>query len=877
MFSSLIAGLRALLRRERRNADIRHELDSFLHASIDDKVRHGMSRETALRAARAEIGSAETVRQKLWSAGWESTADSLLQDLRFALRQLRKNPGFALTAILILTLGIAASVAIFSFVDAALIHPLPFLNPARLAILYESNALGPRFHLSYLDYLDWKRQNTVFSSLEAFAPYGFFLQTPEGVENVEGASVSAGFLRMLGVTPILGRDFRPGDDQVNAPRPVLLSYSAWQNRYGGRAGVLGQTIMLDSQPSTIIGVLPPSFHFAPAEPADFWATERADGGCERARACHNLLAAARLKPGVPFSAAQADLTTIAAHLARQYPDSDAGRGCVLVPLLSDVLGTIRPILLVLLAGAALLLLIASVNVASLLLVRAEQRRREMAVRGALGASRSRLVRQFVTEGAVLALASGSLGLALAALVMHLFLGLIPVNVLATMPYLRSIGLNPHVLLFTALVSLAAGVLFSLLPALRVSLSDLRDNLSEGGRTASTTLWRRFGANLVVLELAMAVVLLTGAGLLGKSFYRLLHVDTGLDAGRLALLQVAATGPSYSKSPQQIALEHRLQDALSALPGVESVAFTSRLPLGNGNGSIDFSIVGAPPARVPPEVPFREISSTYFPTLHARIAAGRWFTATDDAAHPPVVIINRQMAREYFPHQDPVGRQISTQGVQKMQVVGVVDDLQEGQLDAPPRGAMYIPFDQSPSAYFAVVLRAARQGSALLGPAAASIHSVDRGLVVSHPDTMAERIHDSPAAALHRSSAWIVGGFALLALLLSTVGLYGVVAYSVSQRTREIGVRMALGAKRSSVYQMVLREAGKLAVFGISVGLIAALAATTLLRSLLFDVRSWDLATLTTVALVLAASALLASFIPARRAASVNPTEALRAE
>ena len=281
MFSTLIAGLRALFRRDRRNADIQRELDSFLQASVDDKIRHGMPRDQALRIARAEIGSAETVRHKVWSAGWESTADSLLQDLRFAFRQLRKNPGFATTAILVLTLGIAAAITIFSFVDAALIRPLPYADPSRLAILFETNSLGPRFHLSYLDYLDWQRQNTVFSSVDVFAPYGFLLQTPNGTENADGTSVSAGFFHTLGVTPILGRDFRPGDDQPNAPRTVMLSYSAWQRRFGGRSDVLGQTVILDRQPNTIIGVLPPSFHFAPAEPADFWNTERGDGGCEK--------------------------------------------------------------------------------------------------------------------------------------------------------------------------------------------------------------------------------------------------------------------------------------------------------------------------------------------------------------------------------------------------------------------------------------------------------------------------------------------------------------------------------------------------------------------------------------------------------------------
>ena len=598
---------------------------------------------------------------------------------------------------------------------------------------------------------------------------------------------------------------------------------------------------------------------------------------KKSRDCHNLQAIARLKPEVSFTAAQANLKTIADNLAREYPGSDGGRGSLVLPLTDEIIGSIRPILLVLLTGAALLLLIAAVNVASLLLVRVEQRRREMAVRGALGASRSRLIRQSVTEAIVLAAGSGMLGLSLAALLSNLFLRLIPKSVLATMPYFQTIGLNRHVLLSAALVTLSASCLFSILPALRISLADLRDNLSEGGRAASGTLWRRFGSNLVTVELAMAVVLLTGAGLLGKSFYRLLHVDTGLDPTHLATLQVSASDPAYSKDPQLVALEQRLQNALSAIPGVQTVGFTSRLPLGNGNGSTIFSITGAPPDNLRREAPFRQVSPGYFAALQSRLIEGRWFTDTDDASHPRVVIINQQMARQYFPGENPVGKQITTMGSINMQVAGVVNDIQEGQLDAPPRAVIYLPYAQLPSRYLSVLLRASQDEASLLAPATNAIHSIDRGLAISHPSTMAERIHDSPSAALHRSSAWIVGGFAALALLLSVVGLYGVIAYSVSRRTREIGVRMALGAQRSAVYRLILHEAARLAVIGIAAGMLCALAATTLLRSLLFRVQTWDLTTLAAVALVLGSAALLASFLPAHRAASVNPTEALHSE
>jgi len=871
--------LRLLARREQFNRELAEEMIFHREQRERELIGDGMPADEAHFAARRQFGNEALLRDNshritgLWF-------ESIMQDFHFALRQLRKNPGFAAAAILILTLGIGASVAIFSFVDAALIKPLPYKDPARLAVLFESIPLGPRFHLSYLDYLDWKRENRVFQSLDVYAPYGFMLQTPTGAQQADGASVSAGFFDTLGVTPILGRDFRPGEDQPSAPRTTLISYAAWQRRFGGRKDALGQTVILDGNPTTIIGVLPRNFHFAPAEPADFWASERSTGGCEKNRGCHNLFGVARLKRDVSFATAFADIKTIAQNLERQYPDSNRDQKAFMMTLTDVVVGQVRPILLVLLAGAALLLLIAAVNVASLLLVRSERRKREMAIRGALGASRIRLIRQFVTEGVALAASAGALGIASASVAMHLFLRLIPKDMLATMPYLQEIGLNARVLTFAALVALTAGVLFSLLPALRVSLYDLREGLSEGSRGSSGTVWRRFGANLVVVELTMAVVLLVGAGLLGKSFYRLLHVDTGLEPDHLATLQVAAVGDSYNNDPQRIHLERQLQARLSSLPGVKSVAFSSRLPLGDGDGTTGFRIVGRPYHGEHNEVAYRAVSANYFSTLEARLLRGRYFAEDEDESRPSVVVINQELAKQYFPGEDPVGKQIfmgESERQAHIEIIGVVNDIQEGQLDAAPRGAIYAALNQNPVSYFAVVMRTSQLEDSLLPTAAAAIHSVDPSLAVYDPITMAERVHDSPSASLHRSSAWLVGGFAALALLLSVVGLYGVIAYSVSQRTREIGVRMALGAQRSAVYRLILREAAWLVAAGIGAGLLCSLAATVLIRKLLFDVRAWDASILASVSLALAAAALLASYLPARRAASVNPTEALHAE
>jgi macrolide transport system ATP-binding/permease protein len=873
--------LRLLTGRERFKRELEEEM-AFHREQMEGKMlTEGISEEGARYAALRQFGNATRMKEMSHEV-MAFRMETVAQDMGFAARQMRKNPGFAATAIFVLTLGIGAAIAIFSFVDAALIRPLPYQDSSSLVILYESNTLGPHFHLSYFDYLDYLHRNKVFQSLDAYAPYGFMQQTPTGAQPAHGARVTAGFFRTLGVTPILGRDFRSDDDQPAAPFVTLISYAAWQHQFAGRTDVLGQTVVLDGAPTTIIGVLPRDFHFAPAEPSDFWATERPDRECEKVRGCHNLLGVARLRRGVSLEAALTEAQKIAEQIAQQYPGDDHGRGATMMPLAEAVLGNIRPILLALFAGAVLLLLISAINVASLLLVRSERRRQEMAVRGALGASRIRLIRQFVTEGIMLAASAGVLGIALADLATRLLLSLFPKDVLATMPYLSQISLNPRVLAFTVLVTVAAGMIFSLLPALRLSLADLRAGLSEGSRGTSGVFWRRFGSNMVVVELTMTVVLLVGAGLLGKSLYRLLHVDLGFVPDRVAILQVAATSNAYSGPQQQISFFLQLDARLAAIPGVRSTASADEFPIGDGDGSSNFRIVGRAWPSEHNEVLIRDSSAGYFSTLQTRLLRGRYFTDSEDTSHARVVLINHEMAKTYFPGEDPIGKQIYIEGSanKAMEIVGIVEDIQEGQPDAAPRSAMYRPLyqnPQDPKDGFAVALRTEQDEDSVLATAATTIHSLDPGLAVYDPGTMAERLHDSPAASLHRAAAYLVGGFAGLAFLLSSIGLYGVIAYSVSQRTKEIGVRMALGAQRSSVYRLILGEAGRLAVAGIGAGVLCSLAATMLIRKLLFDVHAWDASILVSVAVVLAAAALLASYLPARRAASVNPTEALHAE
>ena len=871
--------LRILFTRDRFNSELDEEMTFHREQAQREMQSDSLPGEAAQHAARRQFGNETRLKEKSHEVvGFR--IESVFQDFRFALRQLHKNPGFATVAILVLTLGIAASVSIFSFVDAALIKPLPYQNPGRLVGVYETAKFCPRCNLSFQDYLDWKKDNKVFSSLDAWSGANYLWKSPSGVQPMPAARVAGGFFHTLGVTPALGRVFTEADDTPGAPRTVLLTYSTWQKRFGGRNDILGQSLTLDDAAYTIIGVLPPEFHFAPRGGAEVWTTLHDPNNCEKRRSCHNLFAIGRLNDGVTVQAALANMKSIAAQLEKQYPDSNMGQGALVMPLSEAIVGDIRPILLTLLCGAGMLLLIACVNVSSLLLVRAENRKREMAVRGALGASPARLVRQFITEGMVLVIASMVCGLAAAYGAIHLLLKLIPADMLQQMPYLQSLGLNPRVLAFACILALFAAAVFSLTPALRLSVSNLREDLAEGGRSAAGTTWKRLGSNLVALELAIAVILLAGAGLLGKSFYRLLHVTLNFNPENLATLEIAAPDANYAKAPQSIALSKRVLDTIAAMPGVISVSHTSDTPVRCNCDTTWFRILGHPYSGEHNDAPERSVSTDYFKTIQAKLNRGRLFTEADDASSKPVIIINQTLAKQFFPNEDPLGKMIGNTDLDPKsmrQIVGVIDDIREGGLDEDIRYAVYYPFTQSTDDGFIVVARTAQDPKSMLPALVKVIHQIDPNIGVRNETTMMQQINDSETAYLHRSSAWLVGGFAVLALLLSVVGLYGVIAYSVSQRTREIGVRMALGAQRSSVYHLILKEATWLIALGIVAGLAGSLAVTTLMGKLLFGVHSWDIQTLAAVAVLLGISALLASYIPARRAASVNPVEALRAE
>jgi predicted permease len=853
--------------------DLDKELRFHFESQVADKVRSGIPESQARRLTRLEFGAIDQIKEDCRESGGTMWLESIVQDIRYGLRQLRKVPGFTVTAVLTLALGIGANTAIFAFVYAVLIKPLPYKDSGRLVHLYESIPLGPRFHLSYPDYQDWKRDNKVFSSLDVYEPYGFMMNTADGLRQTDGARVSAGFFRTLGVRPVLGRDFYDGEDRPQAARTALLSYSAWQRRYGLNPNVIGKTVVLDRDTYTIIGVLPRQFSFPPAEPADFWAILKPS----TCRGCHGLFGVARIKGGIDFATAFAGIKTVAQNLSKLYPDTNRENWAYMLPLAEVIVGDIRPVLLVALSGAGLLLLIASVNVANLMLVRAESRKREIAVRGALGASPRRLGAQFVWEAMLLTIIGSVIGVLGAQQLMHALAALIPKDMMVSMPYLHGIEIDRHGLVFAFGLAVLASILFAFTPIVRYRSLDISEGLSERSRGASGVTWRRFGANLVIAELAMAIVLLASAGLLIKSLYRLLHTDVGIEPDHVATIHVQTPSEKYSKPEQRVALVRSILEKVTALPGVKSAGVTQKMPIEDADFTSTFTIPGRSDDGQNKEVAIRFVTPGYWTTLKTRLADGRYFTDDEDNSKPKIAIINSTLARLYFPGQNPVGRQIAFDPKEPLTIVGVIEDIQEGQLDAAPRGAAYLPFYQSPKAGFIILARTGEDDRNLLPTLTSALTSIDRGMALYDPITMDQKIHDAPATYLHRSSAWLVGGFAVVALLLGVVGLYGVVAYSVGQRKREIGVRMALGAQRITVYRMILSESSRLIGMGLAIGLIASVFAGLLMHKLLFGVHAWDAGILASVGVILAATSLLASIVPARRAASINPTDALRAE
>lgn len=818
---------------------------------------------------------------------------TLLQDLRYAFRILIRSPGFTIIAILTLALGIGANTALFSIINGVLLNPLPYPHPEQVIAV---EGLAPGFgeaSISYPDYLDWVRENHSFSSLAAYKSFGSFNMIGQGEpQRVSDVKVTANFFSTLGVTPILGRNFTPAEDQLNGAPAVILSGGFWQTKFGSSPGVIGKTMNLDGTDYTIVGVLPPSFYFC-CRNINFVLSDvyvplgtSKDPWMQDRRIHPGIRALGRLKQGVTLAQARADMDHIASNLANQYPDADKGAGISVAPVKDEMVRNIKPFLLVLLAAVGFVLLIACVNVANLLLARSMGRAREFAIRAALGASQGRVIRQLLTESVLLALGGGALGLLLAAWGTSAGLSILP----STLPRASDVRIDPRVLLFTLAISLVAGILFGLAPALKTSQPDLHETLKEGGRGASGAKYRTQGV-FVIVEMALAVVLLVGAGLTIRTLVSLWSVNPGFDPHNVLTLNVGFPASLANGSATQIRAGLRqLTDKIASVPGVTAVSLMNgAFPMG-GESDLDFWIDGTPKPAIDNNMPdglWYIAGPDYLKVMHIPLLRGRFLNWQDDANSPSVCVIDENLARKYFGNQDPIGKRLDFDVVYKqLQIVGVVGHVKQFGLDenasSPVQEQFYTSSLQIPDAIMrgssganGFVVRTAGSPDAFLGAIRSAVHNFNSQALVFDTDTMDHIVSQSLAS--RRFAMILLAIFAGLALILASIGIYGVISYISGQRTHEIGIRIALGAQRIDVLKIVLGQGARLAIIGVAIGLAVAAGLTQLMAKIIYGVSTTDPVTFIGVAVVLTLVALAACYIPAHRAMRVDPMVALRYE
>ena len=880
--------LRSLFKRSRVEHELSEELRFHLGKLIEQNSAHGMTRKEAHFAALREVGGVEQIKEECRDMRRVNYLEHFLQDVRYGLRVLRRNPGFASAAILTLALGIGATTAIFSIVDNVMLKPLPFPTADRLVrVKSVMAATGHGDVASYPDFLDWRARNHVFAGMAAFRTGDFTLVGPREPLHLQGAVVSAQLLSLLGVKPELGRIFLPNEDNpgtVSGTDPVILSYGLWQREFSADPSVLGRTIQLGDQPFTVVGVMPAGFQYPiQADPIELWTTIAADARGAYAmttqRGAHYLDVAALLKPGVEIAQAQAEMATIGSVVSKQHPENKP-RTAQVVPEIQGAIGPLRTPLLILLGAVGCVLLIVCVNVANLLLARATGRHKEMALRAALGASRRRATRQLLTESVALGLLGGGLGLALAIASLRALVRFIPAEV----PRLDAIGLDFRLLSFTFLVSLVAGILFGLAPALRDSKIGLTESLNESGRGAGGggREHSRLRDALVVSEVALAIVLLLGAGLLIQSFYNLTRVNPGFNPDHVLTFQVDS--PAGKQGTQIPAFFRDVVGSMRALPSVVSASAVASLPLTGDNISSSFEVDGEPmPMGSRPGADFNAVEPNYFRTLGIALIAGRDFTERDNLKSPPVVIINRTLAQRFFPNRDPIGKRVRP-GIGNgygpgefpmREVIGVIEDVKQSGLGEAASAEIYAPQAQSPFGTMSLVIRTANPPRTIVEAARRRVLALDKNTPIYHVETLDQYFAQSVEEP--RFITLLLGGFAGLALVLACLGIYGVISFTVVQRTREIGIRLAVGAQKGDVLWMVIREGLSPALAGVAIGIISAFRLTRLLSSLLYGIRPADPVTYAVVALTLTGVALLACYIPARRATKVDPIVALRYE
>ncbi len=811
---------------------------------------------------------------------------TFLQDMRYGFRMLLKRPGFTVVAVLALALGIGANTAIFSVVNAVLLRPLPFKDPERLVAVWETNPqLGAemrnRNEVALGNFLDWRAQNQVFEQLAALTDANVNLTGVAEPERIQSVVATTNIFQTLGVQPLMGRAFLPEEENVSSPRAVVLSHGLWQRRFGSDPNLVGKTLTLNGNQTTVVGIMPPGFQlqFPRSIQVDMWLPMRIDPAAEASRKFHYLYVLGRLKPGVSLEQAQGAMSIIAAELQQQYPETNADKSAHVVLLHKQLVGNIQSYLYVLFAAVGFVLLIACANVANLLLARVAARHKEVAIRTALGAGRLRLIRQLLTESLMLSFCGGLLGLLIAYWGIDLLLALTPSDV----PRLSEIGLHGPVFGWTLLISILTGVLFGLAPAIQATKPDLNEALKEsGGRSTGNLQRSRIRNLLVVAEVALALVLLICAGLMIKSFARLQQVSPGFEPRNLLTMNISLPRQKYKEKLQANVFFDQLFQRLRAVPGVEAVGGIDPLPLSDSNSTTGFLVEGGPVLAIAdrPEVGQRNVTPDYFQAMRIPVLKGRAFTDQDRENQPRALIVNEALARRYWPGEEVIGKRLgfdddAGKQMEWWEIVGIVGNVKHERLDAEAKPEVFFPYQQSPHNFMTLVVRTSSDPSSMIATVREQVLAIDRDQPVFDIKTMEQRL--SKAVAQSRFLMLLLGVFSALALILAAVGIYGVMAYVVTQRTHEIGIRMALGAQPRDVLRMVVGQGMMLTLIGVAIGLVAAFALTRLMASLLYGVTATDPWTFAGVALVLSAVALLASFIPARRATKVDPMVALRYE
>jgi putative ABC transport system permease protein len=865
--------------------DFDDELQAHLAMLAEDNVRRGMSPEDARRAARIRLGGLTQLQETNRESRGLPAVQMFQQDARFAVRMLRRNPGFTAVAVLTLALGIGASTALFSVVYAVLLKPLPYPDSERLLNVFQAKpqegvkATG----WSYPNFAQLREHNGVFSEMAGAQRHQLTLTGPDEPSVVNTSVVTPEFFSLFGVQPLLGRMFGTDDGRPGSQAVVVLSENLWRGRFGADPAILGTSLNLDKRPFTVIGVMPAAFRFPNVTKADqLWIPLVHDplfGGWIEQRKGHWLQVTGRLKPGVSLGRAEAELDAIAARFAADFPAENGGWQIRMVPLQEMIVGSFKSPLFVLLGAVAVVLLIGCANVANLLLTRATSRAREMAVRTALGAARTRIVRQLLSEAAVLGLLGGAAGIAVAYWAVHVLSSLMP----ASLPRANDVRVDQTVLGFALLLSLAVSCAFGLAPALFSVKGNLQESLREGGARAGEGRNRRRARNLLAAcEVALAVVLLVGAGLLLRSFARLMSVSPGFDVRQVVKADISLPRFQYSTPPQWNAFADELLGQIQAQPGLHDSAVVVPRPIADGTVNLGFDIVGNPQlssAGLSRTASYVSVSPEYFRVMHIPLLSGRAFDRHDVSATVRVCVISQAFARLHFPNQDPVGKKLvfgfPPDGTVVRDVVGIVGDVRDVALGREPGAMMYVPFAQAPFWGANLVIRSTVDPSSVAATIRREVRKLDRDLPVTDVALMSDTLEASLAQPKFRT--FLLGVFAAMASVLAAIGIFGVISYSVTCRTNEIGVRMALGASRGTVLRMILGESLVLTMVGLAVGIPCALAASRLIGNMLFDVSGHDPATLVAVAGGLGVVAIVAGYVPARRAMRVNPTTALRHE